>query len=152
MRTDFTPISNALDALVDEIANLHRGILAKANAERVEALALFAKMNETKADLEMLAGVVDSAAEQLDAIADVSFETAELVGDAIEGIVPECDYEDFAGYCGACGATITRDDEFHDDEHGIFCATCAERLDDEPADEPADEDESDEDESVESAE
>ena len=141
MRTDFTPISSALNALVDEIANLHKGILAKANAERVEALVLFAKMNETKADLEMLAGVVDSAAAQLDAVVDVSLETAELVGDAIEGIVPECDYEDFVGYCDACGATISNDEEYHDDEHGIFCATCAEHLD-----------ESDEDETDESAE
>ena len=148
MKTDFTPISSALNALVDEIANLHKGILAKANAERVEALVLFAKMNETKADLEMLAGVVDSAAAQLDAVVDVSLETAELVGDAIEGIVPECDYEDFAGYCDACGATITRDDEFHDDERGIFCAACAENLDDEPVKE----DESEEDETNESAE
>ena len=145
MRTDFTPISNALDALVDEIANLHKAMLAKANAERVEALVLFAKMNETKADLEMLAGVVDSAAAQLDAVVDVSLETAELVGDAIEGIVPECDYEDFVGYCDACGATITRDDEPHEDERGIFCATCAEHLDEST-------DESDEDETDESAE
>ena len=144
MRTDFTPISNALDALVDEIASLHRGILAKANAERVEALVLFAKMNETKADLEALAGVVDSAAAQLDAVVDVSLETAELVGDAIEGIIPECDYEDFVGYCDACGATISNDDEYHDDEHGIFCAACAEHLDES--------DESDEDETDESAE
>ena len=141
MKTDFTPISSALNTLVDEIANLHKGILAKANAERVEALVLFAKMNETKADLEMLAGVVDSAAAQLDTVVDVSLETAELVGDAIEGIVPECDYEDFVGYCDACGATISNDDEYHDDEHGIFCATCAEHLD-----------ESDEDETDESAE
>ena len=139
MRTDFTPISSALNTLVDEIANLHKGILAKANAERVEALVLFAKMAETKADLEMLAGVVDSAAAQLDAVVDVSLETAELVGDAIEGIVPECDYEDFVGYCDACGATISNDEEYHDDEHGIFCATCAEHLNDE-----SDEDETDE--------
>lgn len=143
MRTDFTPISNTLNALVDEIANLHKGILAKANAERVEALVLFAKMNETKADLEMLAGVVDSAAAQLDAVVDVSLETAELVGDAIEGIVPECDYEDFVGYCDACGATISNDEEYHDDERGIFCATCAEHLNDESTDE-SDEDETDE--------
>ena len=129
MRTDFTPISNALNTLVDEIANLHKGILAKANAERVEALVLFAKMNETKADLITLASVVDSAAARLDAVSDVATETAGLIGDAIEGNVPECDYEDFVGYCDACGAIITNDDEYHDDEYGIFCAACAEHLD-----------------------
>ena len=126
MRTDFTPITSALASLTAAITDVHKSLLNKANAERVEALVLFAKMRETHEDMETFAGIVGAAATELAGIEEVAVDVSAKVYDAIEAAdFPECDYEEFVEFCDGCGKSITFADDYTvttDGEH--FCADC----------------------------
>lgn len=141
MRTNFTPITDALASLTSAITEVHQSLLNKANAERVEALVLFAKMRETHEDMETFAGIVGAAASELAGIEEVAVDVTAKVYDAIETAdFPECDYEEFVDFCDGCGKAITYNEEYDvtvDGEH--YCAGC--RVDE---DEDLDEDETDE--------
>ena len=130
MRTDFTNISNALTNLVNAIADAHNALLEKANAERKEALALYARMNATKEDLDTLAKIAGNAAAELAGVDTVATEHAMKIYDAItEGFdaIPECDYEDFYDFCYDCGACLTYEDKFEVTTDGeVLCAECLE--------------------------
>lgn len=137
MRTDFTPITNALESLVSAISIVHNDLLAKANAERVEALVLFAKMRETHDDLATLGAIVNDAATQLNAIEEVATDISEKVFDAIDTAeFPEVDYEDFIAFCDSCGESISQDTNYVKDDGYWYCEDCAEALNDEDNDEP----------------
>ena len=132
MRTDFTNISNALTNLVNAIADAHNALLEKANAERKEALALYARMNETKEDLDALAKIAGNAAAELAGVDTVATEHAIKIYDAItEGFdaIPECDYEDFYDFCYDCGACLTYEDKAEVTVDGeVLCANCLENY------------------------
>ena len=149
MRTDFTNIRTALNTLVDSIAEMHTNLLAKANAERAEALELYARMCDTRADIVDFGNMVADVADQFVGINDVAGDIANKIDDAItDGFlgIPECNYEDFVGFCAVCGKTITEYDVVDFDGEEFFCADCIEGEDeledeDELVDEPVDEEE-----------
>lgn len=128
MTTDFSPIKNAISSLTDAMASIHNDLLAKANAERVEALVLFAKMRETQRDLFEFSGIVGAAADELTSISKFSDSIGMLVTDVIDegaDALPDVDYEDFVGFCAGCGATIADGDGFSVIENEMFCDECA---------------------------
>ena len=128
MRTDFTNISNALNSLVGALTETHKSLLDKANAEREEALALYARMNETKMDLDEFTSIVGGMAKQLNGINDVATEHTMKVQDAIFGgfdLIPTVPYEDFCEFCDGCGASLTYEDKFEVTTDGdVLCADC----------------------------
>ena len=137
MRTDFTPISNALSALVDTIAGMHRELLDRANAERREALDLYARMQDTYADLSQFGDIVGSAADALCGVSDVADDIGSKVYDAIDGgfpAIPECDYQDFVDFCTACGNTISTNDEFTIIDGEVYETVCAPAINTEETD------------------
>ena len=133
-RTNFTPIEEALKALVNTMTETHVTLLAQANAERKEALSLYQRMRDTHADLTSFACIVGEAADQMAGIEDVSTEIAMKVWDGIVGgpvALPDCDYEDFAGICTECGKTIVYGDDCINENGELICADCFEDEEDE---------------------
>jgi hypothetical protein len=128
MRTDFTNISNALNSLVGALTETHKSLLDKANAEREEALALYARMNETKMDLDEFTSIVGGMAKQLNGISDVATEHAMKVHDAVFGgfdLIPNVPYEDFYDFCDHCGTCLTYEDKHEVTTDGdVLCADC----------------------------
>lgn len=112
-RTNFTPINEAFASLINTITGIHADLLAKANAEREEALALYARMQETHADLVELNSMIGNAAAALNEIDGVAADIGSKVYDVLDNgfdMVPTCDYENFVGFCDGCGIEITDED------------------------------------------
>jgi hypothetical protein len=112
-RTNFTPINEAFTSLINTIAQVHTDLLAKANAEREEALALYARMQETHADLVEFNAMIGNAAAALDEIDGVAADIGAKVYDVLDNgfdKLPVCNYENFVGFCEACGTEITDED------------------------------------------
>ena len=152
-RTNFSAIGEALDSLITSIAGMHSDILAKANAERREALELHARMQDTYADIVQFNAMVANAADALAGVDEVATDIGCKIFDVLEGgfdMLPECDYEEFVGFCAGCGATIHEDDDVELVDGEFYHKDCApvdeeldEELDDE-LDEELDEDGADE--------
>ena len=88
-------------------------------------------------------------ADQFTGIDEVAGDIAMKISDAIYGgfnDFPECDYEDFVGFCADCGCTIAEGDIFDYDGENFICEGCFHANDE--LDEDEDEDELDEDEDV----
>jgi hypothetical protein len=137
MRNDFTPIQNAMNALVDAVVSMHASLLARANAERKELLDLYTRMRETEADLVDLGKMIGETRQKLEVVEEVAVDHGMLVRDAIYGgldFVPTCDYEHFVGFCDECGATLSDEIPFEDTVDGALCLDCA-LGEDEPNDE-----------------
>jgi hypothetical protein len=137
-RTNFTAIGEALDSLITSIAGMHADILAKANAERREALELHARMQDTYADIVQFNAMVANAADALAGVDEVATDIGMKIYDVLEGgfdMLPECDYEEFVGFCAACGQTIHEDDDVELIDGEFYHKECA------PVDEELDEDE-----------
>ena len=124
--TDFTNITNALETLVNEIRGTAANLLGTANSQRKQLLELRKAMYENQRDLMTFADIVGGAAESFSAVEDACFDVADKVSTLVEEeliMVPECDYEDFVGFCDVCGATISENDEFAE-EDGLMCVDC----------------------------
>lgn len=139
-RTNFTPINEAFTSLVNTISGIHADLLAKANAEREEALALYARMQETHADLVELNSMIGNAAAALNEIdgvaADIGAKVFDVLVDGFEKL-PVCDYENFVGFCDGCGGEITYDEVYALVDNELYHKEC------EPIDDEEDEDETD---------
>ena len=126
-RTNFTDINNALTSLVDSIVKMHADLLAQANEQRKEAIALHARMLDTQADIVEFGAMVGKVAAQFNAIDEVAGDISMKISDAIYGgfnDFPECDYEDFVGFCADCGKTIAEGDIFDYDGEEFVCEDC----------------------------
>jgi hypothetical protein len=136
-RTNFTPINEAFTSLIDTIAQVHSDLLAKANAEREEALALYARMQETHADLVELNTMIGNAAAALNEIdgvaADIGIKVFDVLVDGFEKL-PVCNYEDFVGFCDGCGEEITYDEVYAQVDGELYHKEC-EPVEDEMEDE-----------------
>ena len=139
-RTNFTPINEAFTSLVNTISGIHADLLAKANAEREEALALYARMQETHADLVELNSMIGNAAAALNEIdgvaADIGAKVFDVLVDGFDKL-PVCDYENFVGFCDGCGGEITYDEVYALVDNELYHKEC------EPIDDEEDEDETD---------
>lgn len=137
-RTNFTPINEAFTSLIDTITGIHADLLAKANAEREEALALYARMQETHADLVELNSMIGNAAAALNEIdgvaADIGAKVYDVLVDGFDQL-PVCDYEDFVGFCDGCGGEITYDNLYSQVDNELYHKEC------EPIEDEIDEDE-----------
>ena len=143
---DFTNLRTALDNLVSEVAVATKEIIADANTLRREYLDIQERMHENRNDLINFADLVGHTSDCLDVLAGDALDVADLVADVLlEGEAPTCNYEDFVGYCDACGTTIKKGDEYVVEDDAHLCADCAhiETADGEqmelPIDETADE-------------
>ena len=138
MRHDFTAIHEALEQLIHTMDSARLALIKQANAEREELLSLYARMRDTQNDLILLGDFAADASDALGTIEVDSYECADLIGDVLDsGMIPECNYEDFVGYCAVCDATISSADGYETTEEGArVCANCI-VFDDE--DEPSDE-------------
>lgn len=138
MRTDFTPISNALNALIEVITSTHKSMLADANEQRRELIALHERMCDTLADMNQFTRMMRDTADQLEGVAIASEDISVLVTNTVLGCledVPTCDYEDFVGHCESCGETISVNDEYTTIDDELVCGHCADAV---KADEKAD--------------
>lgn len=136
-RTNFTAIGEALDSLITSIAGMHADILAKANAERREALELHARMQDTYADIVEFNAMVANAADALAGVDEVATDIGCKIYDVLDGgfdMLPECNYEEFVGFCADCGGTIHEDDDVELVDGEFYHKECA-HIDDE-LDEP----------------
>lgn len=128
-RFDFTPMNEALNALAESINAAHSHLTAKANAERVELMVLFAKMRETHEDFETFGTMMTSTAQTLGYAGASMIEYAKLIDATIEGgegSIPECDYEEFVDFCDGCGRTVTVHDQgYIKDGEDCLCPECA---------------------------
>ena len=126
-RTNFTPINEAFTSLVNTISGIHADLLAKANAEREEALALYARMQETHADLVELNTMIGHAAAALNEIdgvaADIGAKVFDVLVDGFDKL-PVCDYENFVGFCDGCGGEITYDEVYAQVDGDLFHKEC----------------------------
>jgi hypothetical protein len=138
-RTNFTPINEAFTSLVNTITGIHSELLAKANAEREEALALYARMQETHADLVELNSMIGNAAAALNEIdgvaADIGAKVFDVLVDGFDKL-PVCDYEDFVGFCDGCGEEITYDEVYALVDGELYHKEC-EPIEDEMVDDNA---------------
>jgi hypothetical protein len=136
-RTNFTPIHEAFASLTETIAQVHSELLAKANAEREEALALYARMQETHADLVELNSMIGNAAAALNEIdgvaADIGAKVFDVLVDGFDKL-PVCDYEDFVGFCDGCGEEVTYDEAYALVDGELYHKEC-EPIEDEMEDE-----------------
>lgn len=139
MRHDFTAIHEAIDNLTYAMESMKLGLIEQANGEREELLSLYARMRDTQNDLIELGDLAADASDALGTIETESYGCADLIGDVLDlGLVPECDYEDFVGYCAVCCNTISSADGYETAENGeLLCVDCAPADEDE--DEPSDE-------------
>ena len=137
-RTNFTPINEAFNSLINTITRVHSNLLAKANAEREEALSLHTRMQETHADLVEFNSVIGGAIRALDEIdcvtADIGIKVSDVLTDGFD-MLPTCDYEDFVGFCDECGEEITYDELYTKVGNELYHAGC------EPVEDETDEDE-----------
>ena len=144
-RTNFTDIRNTLNSLVDSIAKMHADLLREANEQREEALALHERMLNTQADIAEFGAMVGNVADQFAGIDEVAGDISMKISDAIYGgfaDFPECDYEDFVGFCADCGCTIAEGDIFDYDGENFICEGCFHANDEAELDEDVlDEDE-----------
>ena len=124
MRTDFTNIASTLNTLASAIAEMQAGLLAQANAEREEALALRARMCDTAADIRELTGMVSGLTAQFMDIEETNEELVAKVNGSIFGDIPECPYEDFVGFCEYCGETITKNSQYANEDGMLVCLDC----------------------------
>lgn len=142
MRTDFTPMNEALSALADAINATHEKLSQKANAERVELMVLLANMRDTHADMKLFGEMMTSTAQTLAYAGAASNEYAKLIDmtiDGGEGSIPECDYEEFVDFCDGCGKTVTVHDQgYIKDGEECLCPECAADEEDEDEDESVD--------------
>ena len=123
---DFTNLRTALDNLVSEVAVATNGIIADANTLRKEYIDVQYRMNENRIDLINFADIVGHTADCLEVLAGDAIDVADLVADVLlEGDVPECNYEDFVGYCDACGDTIAKGSDYTSDDNGYLCHSCS---------------------------
>lgn len=123
---DFTNLRTALDNLVAEVAVATKEIVADANALRREYLDIQRRMSENRIDLINFADIVGHTADCLDVLAGDAIDVADLVADVLlEGEAPTCNYEDFVGYCDACGDTIAKGDDYTSDDDGYLCHSCS---------------------------
>lgn len=126
-RTNFTPINEAFTSLINTIAQVHSDLLAKANAEREEALALYARMQETHADLVEFNSMIGNAAAALNGIdevaADIGAKVYDVLVDGFEQL-PACDYEDFVGFCDGCGEEIIYDEAYVQVDNELYHKEC----------------------------
>ena len=138
MRHDFTAIHEALEQLIHTMDSARLALTKQANAEREELLSLYARMRDTQNDLIELGDLAADASDALGTIEVGSYSCADLIGDVLDlGLVPECSYEDFVGYCAVCGNTISSADGYETAENGeMLCVDCAPADEDE--DEPSD--------------
>lgn len=124
--TDFTNLRTALDNLVSEVAVATKDIIADANTLRKEYIDIQHRMSENRADLIEFADIVGHTADCLEVLAGDALDVADLVADVLlEGDVPECNYEDFVGYCDACGDTIVKGSDYTSDDNGYLCHSCS---------------------------
>lgn len=141
MRTDFTPMNEALTALADAINATHSALTAKANAERVELMVLYANMRDTHADMKLFGEMMTSTAQTLAYAGASANEYAKLIDSVIDGgedAIPECDYEEFVDFCDSCGKTVTIHDTYKLGENECYCVDCIPDEEDEEEDEPVD--------------
>jgi hypothetical protein len=142
MRTDFTPMNEALNALADAINATHSALTAKANAERVELMVLYANMRDTHADMKLFGEIMTNTAQTLGYAGASANEYAKLIDSVIDGgedAIPECDYEEFVDFCDGCGKTVTIHDQGYIlDGDECLCPECAADEEDEAEDEPVD--------------
>lgn len=127
MRTDFTPMNEALSALADAINATHEQLTQKANAERVQLMVLYANMRDTHADMKLFGEMMTSTAQTLAYAGAASNEYAKLIESVIDGgndAIPECDYEEFVDFCDGCGKTVTVNDTYKLGEGECYCADC----------------------------
>ena len=123
---DFTNLRTALDNLIAEVAVATKELIADANSLRREYLGIQERMNENRIDLINFADIVGHTSDCLDVLAGDAVEVADLIYYVLaEGEAPECNYEDFVGYCDECGATIAKSDNYVKEEDGYICADCA---------------------------
>ena len=135
---DLTNVRTALNTLIGTISDLCAGTRKEANEQRKELIALTARMHETRKDLGALADLTDEAACALTDISELCAETHDKITDVLGGEeIPECDYEDFIGYCDSCGAPISINDKYHELGGYLDCADCVpfEENENEPEDE-----------------
>ena len=122
---DFTNLRTALDNLVAEVAVATKEIIADANTLRREYLDIQKRMHENRNDLINFADLVGHTSDCLDVLAGDALDVADLVADVLlEGEAPTCNYEDFVGYCDACGDTIAKGDDYTSDDDGYLCHSC----------------------------
>lgn len=123
---DFTNLRTALDNLVAEVAVATKEIIADANTLRKEYIDIQHRMSENRIDLIEFADIVGHTADCLDVLAGDALNVADLVSEVLlDGEAPECNYEDFVGYCDGCGATIKKGDEYVVEDDAHLCADCA---------------------------
>lgn len=139
MRHDFTAIHTALDELVNAMESMKQTLIKQANAEREELLALYVRMRDTQNDLIDLGDYAADASNTFGEVEVSSYGCADLIGDVLDfGLVPECDYEDFVGYCAVCDRTISSADGYDTADNGeMLCTDCtpADEDENEPSDE-----------------
>ena len=135
--TDFTNLSNALETLINEIRGTSANLLGTANTQRKQLLELRKAMIETQNDIVAFADIVGGAADSFTAVENVCYDVADKVGAVFEeglDMLPDCEYEDFIGFCDICGATVAEYDEY-DNADGIVCAACLPEEESDPSDE-----------------
>ena len=139
MRTDFTSIQMALSNLVGAMHDVRNDLLAAANVERENLLAAYRNLNDNYADLCELHALALDTANTLEVFADGVEETSESIAGVLMGEdVPECDFEDFVGFCDTCGATIVKGSNFTVDGDWYECEKCATAEETETEDEVED--------------
>jgi hypothetical protein len=142
MNKNFAPITDAINALINSIADVHKSILADANEQRREMIELRKRMKDTQMDLSDLSGILHDTVTQMTAVSAVADEIEEKIGDALSDpdMLPTCDYEELAGFCDECGASVSISDNYVDEGDYLLCEECGDLYDEEDEDELFEED------------
>lgn len=132
-RIDFTPITTAMNDLTTAIRATFADVLKTANEQREEYHDLARRMYNTYCDMLELGTLVKTNGHDLMVLGGEVVTQSQEIRACIEGkSFPTCNYEDFAGYCDGCGASLVNDeDNWSMTNTGVFCDTCIDRYDDE---------------------
>ena len=116
-------------SVTTKLAELCNSLHATANEQKEELHKLLDRMETTRAEIAAAGDMAEELAKEILEYADEFHATANKIEDAIEDprqYLPECDYEDLAGWCEVCGDEVTLDEDYDESEDGdVVCHSCA---------------------------
>lgn len=123
-------IVSIMNDITTSLKTSYEDILAAANKERGELYDLIRRMNSTHDRMHTLAIGYQNLSATLSELAKTTFDTVYKIAEVMEdpNDCPNCNYEDFVGYCDCCGGPVLKDSNYNYDHGSYTCEACCEAM------------------------